>query len=761
MANVFKDLDNQKNLVSRNGFDGSRRDVFSLPVGIAVPVYSRTTLPNGEYECNIRQLLRTEPIIGAPFTRLKIQYEWFYYDNNHAYSSFNEFIAQREDPVTSVSPTHLSVPRIHSFNTFLYMVLWHAVYDMMIDTVITSSERVVGFESRSSSDLVDELRHYYFPYCAYASSTPHRSMFCDILRTLDLLRYGNYLPLAKHIVSVLFIYLKNAYSDYDSSTPRGKITYIARAYNTNDVVDEVYISSSNTLSEQPRFAVTFLSMFWMCITGKSYTTIPRRSPTNKIDVWQMLVDLTDFNTVDHSVNLWSVFAYNKYWYTTKRNQYYDDEYVVNFNDKVAPTIDSFTVTNKSSVKYVDLFNGDDISGAISSFTLRQNGAWNGALNTIQNSLTHIWSSLRVYALFALKPIPYHRDMYNSFLPSTQFGDVSIMRDANDWRSLLFRASSYDSNVSEEVGIHGSLDSEEDRNVFFDTVSVSGLFADSLLNNNKFGVKFDPAIAISVLEERRANAIQRFTERMLRAGNKTSKNFLAHWGVVPSSVNDYDCVFLGAQDGEINLNTVAATTGSGDSQELAQLGSNGVALVTNDTIHFKSSGIGTLMCVAYISKPCEYDNFGVSRQNQILDVWDYPYPELQNISLAPMDLLTINKFQLGLQSDRIVGYQPRFIEHKTDVDFIHGEFFSSIPNFQFALNDNVVGENLRGVFAAMTTPKFDMTDVESLSWLYVDSASCDNIFTKQTTCWQSSDNFFVNCMFDVKLVQPLSIIGLPQ
>lgn len=720
MAKVFKDLSDVRNHVSTNGFDGSSRHVFSLPFGLAVPVYSRMTLPKGEYKIDIRQLLRTNPIVGVPFTRLKVNYECFYYDLNHAYSSFNQFIAQQEDAQTSVQPTMTKVPFIRSFNSFAYMLCYFAVIDQYTDNFFSLKQRLHGSNTYDEKEIA--LPRYY---SYFAWNNPWRSMASDALRALDMLGYGNFTPVVDSVVGRLV------------SDSRGNFE------------PDFLFGDFETLSPWLNYDISrinkyLLHAFMLYFTGYS---LDNENIVSDRDIFFSFLDdiFTPFGApigkYDKSCNLWSVLAYNKYWYSTKRNIYYDDIYKLsiwdNGTERPYPT---------NSVRYVELFNSDDHI----QYDVFRSGIRDilfsdfSAIASYFHQLPYDSDFERLLCMFALKPIPYYRDMYNAFLPSTQFGDVSIMADANDWRKIVFK----NSDGSETLGHLTNFSGDSNRSYFTNPSGQSPA-------NIEAQFKFDPAIAISVLEERRANAMQRFTERMLRAGSKTSKNFQAHWGIVPYSVQDYDMNFLGSWDGEINLNTVAATNGQGQEQELGQLGSNGVALVNGSKIHFKSSGFGIIQIVAYVTKPCEYDAYGFSRQNQLLDVWDFPYPELMNISLAPMDALTINQFSLNFVPDRIVGYQPRFIEHKTDVDLVHGEFYSSAPNRVFSSFAR------RGTFAHMVTTKYDNTALEAVNWLYIEPFAADAIFLKQADSRQSSDNVFVNCQFDVQMVQPLSVIGLPE
>ena len=94
MAGVFANL-KPKNTVDRNGFDLSRRSVFSAKCGQILPVFCQATIPDSEYKIDVKQLLRTQPLQTAAFTGFSINYDFFFVPNNYGYTSFNEFISFR------------------------------------------------------------------------------------------------------------------------------------------------------------------------------------------------------------------------------------------------------------------------------------------------------------------------------------------------------------------------------------------------------------------------------------------------------------------------------------------------------------------------------------------------------------------------------------------------------------------------------------------------------------------------------------------
>lgn len=417
-----------------------------------------------------------------------------------------------------------------------------------------------------------------------------------------------------------------------------------------------------------------------------------------------------------SVNLWPALAYNKIYDQHYRNPYYDIRYVMR-NSLLETTQEYY---------YVDLFNLDDVRGEVTDIN-------------------------RLIAIFAPKLHQYPKDMFNGVLPSTQFGDVSVMTDNRDFLKL----EGFVSGVTKASPADVLFKSQDGNPINQGNLGV--MSGDGVVQN-QYNVRFNPALAISVLNQRRADALQRFNENKMRAGVRVASNFQAHFGFSPRSEQGHEAYYLGSFDGNIELNTVAATAES-DEIKLGQLGANGVGVVQGDTIRFKNNtDFGVVLVLAHISKPSEYDAYGVRRENVLLDKWDFPYSELQNISLAPLDRLQLNMFEIQSAPrtlPRILGYLPRFIEHKTDVDFVHGEFYSSSP---YLADERVPFR--KGIFANWVTPRSDYDSGSELRYLYIQPDSVDNIFEQLADSSQLTDQFLINCQLDIKCVHPLSVLGLP-
>lgn len=694
MSSVFSNL-KPRNTVQRNGFDLSRRSVFSTKCGQILPVFCQATLPDSEYSIDVKQLLRTQPLQTAAFTGFSINYDFFFVPNNYGYTSFNEFIAQRQDERHVGQPPYTSIPKFN-FRGFMNRLIPCCVFDYIASTYLGVNK---GYDSEFGMS----------PNYGFILGTPNApwcSVSLEVLRSLDMMGYGNFLPLVKFAAEKLWVALDGSGTIVDSYD-----IFI------NELINRTYdlVPSYTGLTDLNSAIFAISTCVNQAMKDDGLTGFASEFP-------------------DIHPTLWTFLAYNKAFYEYYRNVYYDDDFKIVFNR----TQDGQSIGDIRTYHYVDLYNFDD---------------WTSDYDFLPNwelDLPHHFE--RLLAIMVPKYHMYKKDLFTGVLPSTQFGDISTMVDDRSWLNLYVKNNSTTLNYT--LGIQGGSSRPAGTETKVGIMAGGSGYIDS-------SFRFNPALAISILEQRRADAMQRFKERMLRAGNKVKDVFKAHGWSEPYSANEASPFFIGTFDGRLDINTVAATTET-ESLELGQLGANGVGVVNGHKLRFKSHDFGYIIGVMYIVKEAEYDAYGVEKQHTLTDPFDYPYPELQNISLAPVDTLDLStylRFTLsGLNVSPIIGYLPRFMEYKTAVDKVHGEFFSApIWPTDYGGTDYNRGY---GVFSDWVTPRFDVNNFASVSFLYQSPVCADNVFKVQANALQSTDQFLVNAYFDVMAVEPISVIGLP-
>lgn len=678
---VFSDL-KPKNSVSRNGFDLSRRSVFSAKNGQILPVFCQYTLPNSDYRIDVQQLLRTQPLQTAAFTGFSINYDFAFVPFNQLYSSFNQFIGQRADKFLANQPVHTKIPLLN-LDTLFSGFINYFVYDFFVSRLTGSYSQTI------QPSLVGGC-----PFRAFSFNFSDSCFVPDFIRLLDLYGYCNLLPWFKVVTDALLSQLGMSEWTWHNFSNRVS-TLFDSDYYSNVLVSIDDLLSLGSSGERPILKLPSIGTF----------------------------------------NLFPVLAYNKIFYEFYRNKYYDEfvELSVVFDDEIV----------HKQYTYNLLFNYDDYVSA-SSF-----------------------EDYRIISMFALHLHTYRKDLFTGVLPSMQFGDVSmaLANDLGDRQSRYFLDAQLANNPGTISDVY---------------VSDNGVLTAPYLSSGSPGqedrVRFalSPNIAISVLESRRADAMQRFRERMMRAGDSTKSIFEAHGWEKPKSEQFHEPIFLGSFDGRLDINTVAATGESGD-VELGQLGANGVGVVQGSEINFHSSDFGVIIGVMYIVKDSEYNSFGTDRQLCLSEAFDFPYPEFQNISLQPIVYRQLQGLKYEtlngtvddgqytpLGQNDVLGYLPGYMEYKTAIDKVHGEFCSG----EFAWEPDVDNGNALypktfvGMFSDWCTPRSKVLQPDLLSFLYQQKDIVDNIFRVAQTEHQETDPFLINAYFKCLAVEPLSVIGLP-
>lgn len=684
--------------VSRNAFDLSQRHVFSAKFGPVMPVCSIDTIPGSHYEIDVNQLLRSQPLQTAAFTGFKINYDVTFTPYNFVNHGFNQMIAGRGHNISPVFSKQSGVP------TFA------AVRFGSLLAILAAFERyTVDLYNRSQYDVRrdDDYLHY--------TSTPLSPDYSPVqssLVTLDMLGYGNFVAISDFIYRALLQKEINTVSD--------RADYTDVLNNFKSLLD---LPGVNTLSEL--FYEVFYNVCQKGLEDKFQTLLPVFSYSRKLKA--MISDKRQFS-------LLRILNYNKVYFSFYRSTYYTD--VFRFNTAVYGStyefpLDSLCCVDYSSDSYFVPFG--------------QDGCFDLEFSFDKQEFAQADSVVLFCAFTCLKSHLYKRDMFTGVLPNTQFGDVSVVSGESVLRSI---------SASEE-------NSHNSQGVLLDERYITNsrvLLPDNVVANSPNVWNISPEAAISIINLRRADALQRFRERLLRAGDDVRSIFEAHGWPKPSSQMSEQPIFLGSFDGNFDINTVAATSPS-DGVELGQLGANGVGTVSGKKIYFDCKDFGLIQVNFYLTKSAEYDSFGIDIPNTQIEQFDFPFPEFQNVSLSPVPLEAIDVIESSTGS-QIVGYLPTSFGYKTAVDKVHGLFYSQLGSIYDPSVEDMTYLQTSGVFSNFVVPKNDLNLSDTEEFLYQSINAIDNIFQQSADSSSATDHFLINCFFDIKAVQPLPVIGLP-
>lgn len=94
---------NIKNNVSRNGFDLSKRVLFTAKVGELLPIYHKRVMPGDKFRIDVSSFTRTQPVNTAAYTRIKEYYDFFYVPYRLLWRNAPASLTQMSDVANTVA----------------------------------------------------------------------------------------------------------------------------------------------------------------------------------------------------------------------------------------------------------------------------------------------------------------------------------------------------------------------------------------------------------------------------------------------------------------------------------------------------------------------------------------------------------------------------------------------------------------------------------------------------------------------------------
>ena len=357
--------------------------------------------------------------------------------------------------------------------------------------------------------------------------------------------------------------------------------------------------------------------------------------------------------------------------------------------------------------------------------------------------------------FKLRYRQWKRDYFTGLFPNAQFGDVAQIIG-----SSYLRSSYPDGFPAAGVSIEGTGFNPNDDGTLYAS-SSDGNYPLTLIGG------------ISSLDVRRAELLQIWKEKTLRAGSRTVQQQIAHFGVGSEYIPDDHVRHLGGYSEIVNISEVVSTSldktglSQNDKDGLGELGGKGTSLGKGEKIRFKAKDDGIIMAIFSILPESEYNAYGLQPDHQRIDPFDYFTPAFQNLGFtavtrANLDIINITSQIASRPATQPIGYAPPYYDMKTGMDKVHGEFM--IDTSMTAAMTNIWANYDRrgGSLQAFDSARRDATElVGTLPFFYVNPNVVDPVFAFNADSFEDSDEFFVNMFLDIKAVRPMSVLGLPN
>jgi hypothetical protein len=347
-------------------------------------------------------------------------------------------------------------------------------------------------------------------------------------------------------------------------------------------------------------------------------------------------------------------------------------------------------------------------------------------------------------LFSLRYANYPRDLFMGVLPSSQLGSVATVNVVSN-TILRSNLSSFSGNLTGTVASNG-IDISVKNNVAV-TASANPLIVTPL---SQMSAAFD------ILSFRIANAIQRMREIQQCAGQGYKEQLEARWNVKLSTALSDHCTYIGGNSSQVNISEVL-NNNLDTEQSQADIKGKGVGSGSGSE-SFETQEHGILMCIYHAVPVLDYQLTGCDLQLLNTYATDLPQPELDNLGLEALPYFTFVNDAIATQpktltNKTILGYVPRYIAYKTDVDSVDGAFLTSLTSWVAPLTiDEIVAKIALAASTGPWSPNYGLFKVSP--------RVLDSIFVSQCDSTVDTDQFLVESFFDIKVVQNLDYDGMP-
>lgn len=343
-----------------------------------------------------------------------------------------------------------------------------------------------------------------------------------------------------------------------------------------------------------------------------------------------------------------------------------------------------------------------------------------------------------YNMFDLRYCNWQKDLFHGVVPRAQYGDVaSISMSAPliaAGSAALVNSAISTSNTTTALRFPSS------------PIVPAG---SPLLTQPSF----------SILALRQAEFLQKWKE-ITQSGNKDYKEQVEkHWNVSPGDGFSEICTYLGGISSSMDINEVVNNNITGD--YAADIAGKGTG-ISNGVINFNSQGrYGLVMCIYHCLPLIDYTTDLVSPIFTKVNATDYAIPEFDRVGMQQVPLAYFSNPALSEFGSLIIdhiGYAPRYIDYKTDVDSSVGAFKGSLNSWVISYGNASLAKQL-GSIDSNNQPSPSVAPL-NYTMFKVNPNSLNPIFAVNADSTVNTDQFLCSSFFDVKVVRNLDTDGLP-
>lgn len=376
------------------------------------------------------------------------------------------------------------------------------------------------------------------------------------------------------------------------------------------------------------------------------------------------------------------------------------------------------------------------------------GALQSLFSSIPASSDPYWNG---NTMFDLEYCNWNKDMFMGILPDAQYGDVATIPFSGDSVIPLMDLSvTPGRSILSGSTPEGSPAGER-------TIKATGA---GLNSGAVLGIKFSESstAAFDVLALRRGEALQRWKEISLNVPQNYRAQIKAHFGVDVGENMSGMSTYVGGDSSSLDISEVVNTNlQSGGTQSEAVIAGKGVGS-SQGSEKFEARDWGVLMCIYHNVPLLDYVSSAPDPQFFVSQNTDLPIPELDSIGMQSIPLSCFSNSDIEILSgvstpDTTMGYLPRYYSWKTSYDYVLGAFTTTEKEWVAPITPSIWKNMLQTVTAS---PSFTF----SYNFFKVNPSVLDSIFQVNADSKWDTDQFLINCAFDVKVVRNLDYSGMP-
>lgn len=501
----------------------------------------------------------------------------------------------------------------------------------------------------------------------------------------------------------------------------------------------------------PSFSLSTLNSVLYYINGSS------DNPGNSAGLSNMF----GFSRSDLSWKLLSYLGYgnfigstpssgNRWWSTSLKNTdgsvSYTQQYIQNNYVNLFPLL-AYQKIYQDFFRWSQWENANPSSYNVDYFT----GLTPALSSSLPSASSDYWKS---DTMFDLKYCNWNKDMLMGVLPSSQFGDISVINvdKSGDAHVLLGNGS----NLNSKIAIASAVSSNSSPVPLFATDASSShvLPVGSSLHVELGSLRSQ----FTVLALRQAEALQRWKEISQSGDSDYREQIRKHFGVkLPQALSNM-CTYIGGISRNLDISEVVNNNLAADG-DIAVIAGKGVG-TGNGSFTYTTNEHCVVMCIYHAVPLLDYTITGQDGQLLVTDAESLPIPEFDNIGMEVLPMTQIfNSPNASIVNLFNAGYNPRYFNWKTKLDVINGAFTTTLKSWVSPVTESLLSGWFGFGYKEGDINK-DTRVVLNYKFFKVNPAVLDPIFGVNADSTWDTDQLLVNSYIGCYVARNLSRDGVP-